>query len=181
MQRIEYFSGKTRVDLLDPLSLCDQLKPQLLVDVLVSVSKKHPNLPLFDHPEWMANLPSRSSLPKPNAASQSPRVPSQPRHGLAVLAAKEPRKPRSRPKPAKPIAVAATDMAGHEGAVKSRADGGVEKSLPSTWPSAGQGLYTKLPPEVEDGEFLEDDNDEEAFSHFMVDKVGRQMLVSACG
>jgi len=55
-----------------------------------------------------------------------------------------------------------------------------EDALPPTWPKAGEGLYAKLPPENEDRRFLEDENDEEAFSHFMVDKEGKQMVVPAC-
>ncbi|EQB56766.1 hypothetical protein CGLO_03223 [Colletotrichum gloeosporioides Cg-14] len=38
--------------------------------------------------------------------------------------------------------------------------------LHPNWPKAGKGLYATLPPEKEDSHYLEDDNDEEAFSHF---------------
>ncbi|KFG87705.1 hypothetical protein MANI_112559 [Metarhizium anisopliae] len=55
-----------------------------------------------------------------------------------------------------------------------------EDVLPSTWPKAGQGLYSKLPPETEDRAFLADDNDDESFSHFMVDNLGKPMIVSTC-
>lgn len=47
--------------------------------------------------------------------------------------------------------------------------------LPESWPKAGHGLYARLKPEKEDL-ILFDDNDEEAFSHFMVDKQGRQIM-----
>lgn len=80
----------------------------------------------------------------------------------------------------KPTAVAGAGGVRVEIAVVSGADGG-QVSLPPTWPRAGEGLYAKLPAEDEDREFLADDNDEEAFSHFMVDKMGKQMTVSACG
>ncbi|KAM4059798.1 PHD-finger domain-containing protein [Hirsutella rhossiliensis] len=178
-ERTEYFYSKKRRDLLNILSLCDQLKPQLLVDILVSVSKKHPDLPIFDDPDWRANLPSRAAHPKSKSTSQSVRVFSQPRHGLALLHAKESRKPRGRPRLMKQNAVAEAEVVSAEIAVGSAGDGG-ENSLPPTWPQAGQGLYAKLPPEDEDRDFLVDDNDEEAFSHFMVDKMGKQMVVSVC-
>jgi hypothetical protein len=54
-----------------------------------------------------------------------------------------------------------------------------EDSLPPTWHKAGEGLYAKLVPEVEDRSFLVDDNDEEAFSHFMVDGSGKQIIEAA--
>jgi len=41
-------------------------------------------------------------------------------------------------------------------------------------------VLPSLAPENEDRRFLEDENDEEAFSHFMVDKEGKQMVVPAC-
>jgi hypothetical protein len=52
----------------------------------------------------------------------------------------------------------------------------VEDVLPSTWKPAGQGLYAMLPPETDDRSFMMDSNDEESFSHFMVDKAGHQII-----
>ncbi|EQL01181.1 PHD-finger domain-containing protein [Ophiocordyceps sinensis CO18] len=176
IQRTEYFDRKKRTDLLNILSFCDQLKPQLLADVLVSVSRKHPELPIFDDPDWKANLPGRAAHPKSNSTSQSVRMSGQPRHGLALLNAKESRRPQGRPRLTKQTAVAEAEGAQAEIAVGY----GGDLSHPPTWPKAGQGLYAQLPPEDEDREFLVDDNDEEAFSHFMVDAVGKPMAVSAC-
>lgn len=48
--------------------------------------------------------------------------------------------------------------------------------LPATWAKAGEGLYSKLPPETEDRSLLKDENDEESFSHFFVDGAGRQIM-----
>ncbi|KAF4512484.1 hypothetical protein G6O67_001619 [Ophiocordyceps sinensis] len=175
-ERTEYFDRKKRTDLLNILSFCDQLKPQLLADVLVSVSRKHPELPIFDDPDWKANLPGRAAHPKSNSTSQSVRMSGQPRHGLALLNAKESRRPQGRPRLTKQTAVAEAEVAQAEIAVGY----GGDLSHPPTWPKAGQGLYAQLPPEDEDREFLVDDNDEEAFSHFMVDAVGKPMAVSAC-
>jgi hypothetical protein len=59
-------------------------------------------------------------------------------------------------------------------------DDGEEDLLPPTWPKAGEGLYSKLPPETEDRTFLVDDNDDESFSQFMVDGFGKPMIVSTC-
>lgn len=52
-----------------------------------------------------------------------------------------------------------------------------QDALPPLWPKAGEGLYAKLCPEDEDRAFLLDENDEEAFSHFGVDKFGKQISI----
>lgn len=182
-ERTEYFYGKKRTDLLNILSLCDQLKPQLLVDVLVSVSRKHPDLPIFDDPDWRSNLPSASGL-KRSAAGHSARVAVRPRHGHTLLHPKGARRAKGRRRHnEKRIVVtkveggAAEDKAEMELRVVMEAE---VYSLPPTWPKAGEGLYAKLAPEDEDRAFLQDDNDEEAFSHFMVDRFGKQMAIAAC-
>jgi hypothetical protein len=46
---------------LELLSFCESVKPQVLVDLLVAVSKKHPDLPLFNAPDWAASVGSRPS------------------------------------------------------------------------------------------------------------------------
>lgn len=60
--------------------------------------------------------------------------------------------------------------------VPRTADDDDDDGMPLTWQPAGKGLYAQLPPEREDSKFLVDDNDEEAFSHFMVDKRGKQIM-----
>ncbi|RDA96023.1 hypothetical protein CP533_5804 [Ophiocordyceps camponoti-saundersi (nom. inval.)] len=198
-KRIEYFRGKKRTDLLNVLSLCDQLKPRLLVDVLVSVSKKHSDLPMFDDPSWRWNLPSSKPSPQQN--------PNRPRPSLVSSTDKVFKRPRGRPRNStKQTTVSETPPQAEMRPVDKRSGAGdaaqgkdalaaspyrvasnsdlsiavSENSLPPTWPRAGQGLYAKLPPEDDDRSFLVDGNDEEAFSHFLVDKLGRQVLISAC-
>lgn len=56
----------------------------------------------------------------------------------------------------------------------------VEEPLPQAWPKPGHGLYAKLPPERDDVT-LRDDNDEEAFSGFFVDRMGRQVVEPISG
>ncbi|UNI21157.1 hypothetical protein JDV02_007172 [Purpureocillium takamizusanense] len=216
-ERTEYFLGKKRTELLNILSLCDQLKPQLLVDILVSVSKKHPDLPIFDDPEWRENLPGATAAAAAAAAAPSrPRVTAgakpRARHGHTLLhpkagthkvkgsrkvlkritvvrPKKEPGLGGTAPPTARPEAAgaggqdaAAGEAGGGEGEEEVVAEEEEMDALPPTWPKAGEGLYAKLPPESEDRLLLEDDNDEEAFSHFMVDKGGKQMVavVPAC-
>jgi hypothetical protein len=47
--------------------------------------------------------------------------------------------------------------------------------LPAAWPKPGHGLYAQLPPEKDDP-FLMDEDDVEAFSHFMVNQHGKQIV-----
>ncbi|GJN73299.1 hypothetical protein PLICBS_007377 [Purpureocillium lilacinum] len=205
VERTEYFFSKKRTELLNILSLCDQLKPQLLIDILVSVSKKHPDLPIFDDPEWRENLPGAAAAAAAAAAAEAapprPRITAgakpRARHGHTLLHPKAgTRKVKGSRKVLKRITVirpkkepgtagetrparAEGDEAG-EDVEEEEEEEEEEDALPPTWPKAGEGLYAKLPPENEDRRFLEDENDEEAFSHFMVDKEGKQMVVPAC-
>ena len=186
-QRTEYFYSKTKTELLNILSFCDQLQPQLLVDVLVSISKKHPELPIFDSPDWIAGIPSELSKPlSPSLLSSSYR---RHRHGHTLQP-----KSRSRHKSLKkyfnPTSAAPSkshrgsgmgedgnddDEDGQEEIDEEGEEETGEEPVPPTWPKAGEGLYAKLVPEVEDREFLVDAGDEEAFSQFLVDKLGKQV------
>ncbi|KJZ78377.1 hypothetical protein HIM_02415 [Hirsutella minnesotensis 3608] len=177
-ERSKYFYTKKKTDLLNILSLADQLKPQLLVDILVSVSIKHPDLPIFDDPSWKANVSNRASSIKTKTAIQNARNVNQSKSGAVSAHAKE-RRAKGRPKLIKQVHVADLDARGTEDGV-GQGVVPVEHSLPPTWPRAGEGLYSKLPPEDEDKAFLADENDEEAFSHFMVDKSGKQVVVPVC-
>ncbi|KAI5466312.1 hypothetical protein BGZ63DRAFT_400700 [Mariannaea sp. PMI_226] len=161
LSRTEYFASKRKIDLLNILSLCDQLKPQLLVDVLVSVSKKHPDLPIFDSPDWESQLPSASHSGKVTATVEKPR------HGHTVLTSKAKIKTKSTKKILKRTRVieVITDAPGVDVDV-----------LPLTWLKAGMGMYSGLAPDTEDRRLLMDENDEESFSHFMVDNLGNQIM-----
>ncbi|KAH6997955.1 hypothetical protein BKA56DRAFT_566511 [Ilyonectria sp. MPI-CAGE-AT-0026] len=165
--RNEYFSHVKKTDLLNILSLCDQLKPQLLADILVSVSKKHPDLPIFGSPDWETELPSSQRPGKGSRADEKPR------HGHVILNGKAKLKANATKKILKRTRVieVVTDMPGEDVDV-----------LPPTWAKANEGLYAKLLlPDTEDNGFLLDENDEESFSHFLVDSFGKQIVEAVGG
>ncbi|KAG5913852.1 hypothetical protein E4U42_000843 [Claviceps africana] len=184
--RTQYFMQKKRADLLNILSVCDQLQPQLLVDVMVSVSKKHPDLPMFDSADWQRSLHgSPGSQTEPVKADPRPMGPiGTSRHGHTVTNSKV----RQRQKNAK-RALRRLILAQHEEEARPAEEEGEHEDeepeeealpLPPSWPKAGEGLYSKLPLETEDRTFLTDDDDDESFSQFMVDKAGKPIMVSAC-
>ncbi|KAH7274200.1 hypothetical protein NW759_009419 [Fusarium solani] len=159
--RTEYFDQMRKTDLLNVLSLCDQLKPNLLVDILVSVSKRHPDLPMFDSPDWEAQLAT------PFRVHKSSKHEEKPRHGHVIISSKA----RSKHKTTKKILKRTRVIE-----VITTAPEEDEDILPPTWARAGEGLYAKLAPETEDRSLLMDENDEESFSHFSVDGFGKQIM-----
>ncbi|KAI8718941.1 hypothetical protein NCS52_00674200 [Fusarium sp. LHS14.1] len=159
--RTEYFDQMRKTDLLNVLSLCDQLKPNLLVDILVSVSKRHPDLPMFDSPDWEAQLAT------PFRVHKSSKHEEKPRHGHVIISSKA----RSKHKTTKKILKRTRVIE-----VITTAPEDDEDILPPTWARAGEGLYAKLVPETEDRSLLMDENDEESFSHFRVDGFGKQIM-----
>ncbi|KAK4085321.1 uncharacterized protein Triagg1_311 [Trichoderma aggressivum f. europaeum] len=163
----EYFYGKTKTDVLNILSFCDQLKPQLLVDIMVSVAKKHPDLPIFDSPGWNAKALSAVSA-RAKHSHQSSRSATRLRHGHTVIESRAKHKHKTSKKTIKIAPIPLEE----ESQLMDYGD-----SLPPMWPKAGEGLYAKLSPEDEDRAFLLDENDEEAFSHFGVDKFGKQIAI----
>jgi hypothetical protein len=160
-KRTEYFDQMRKTDLLNVLSLCDQLKPNLLVDILVSVSKRHPDLPMFDSPDWEAQLAT------PFRVHKSSKHEEKPRHGHVIISSKA----RSKHKTTKKILKRTRVIE-----VITTAPEEDEDILPPTWARAGEGLYAKLAPETEDRSLLMDENDEESFSHFSVDGFGKQIM-----
>ena len=176
-----------RTDLLNLLSFCDQLRPQLLVDIMVSVSKRHPDLPMFSTPDWDADI-AEPSIPK----SFHKRPGGRTRHGPSLLNSKAKqkikgnavralaKKPHKRSRLAEEMLVEepqhAQGQSSREAGVAAGPAEEDEYPLPPTWPKAGEGLYAKLVAETQDRTFLADGNDEGAFSHFMVDKMGRQII-----
>ncbi|CRK17369.1 hypothetical protein BN1723_002926 [Verticillium longisporum] len=145
--RRAYFSSLRKTDVINLLLFSDAVKDGLLIDVLVSMSNKHPNLPLFNHPDWAVALTTPASLPR-----------------LAPPKVRQPAKPvTKRPKTSAIRKVQETETI---------ADQPDEEPLPGIWPEAGIGLYSKLPPELPDPILL-GQNDEEAFSGFMIDRNGR--------
>lgn len=176
----------TKTDVLNLLSFCDQLRPQLLVDIMVSVSKRHPDLLIFNSPDWNGNE-SRSTVADSSSkaahASRKAHLPSgRPPHGRSLLNSKAKQKIKSGSiakqssikRPAKRSQLAGETV---EAAAGMQGEGDIDDDAPPpTWPKAGEGLYAKLASEINDRLFLADENDEEAFSHFMVDKMGRQII-----
>ena len=155
--RAEYFHAKKRTELLDVLSFCDELKPRLLADVLVSVSRRHPDLPIFDSPNWSGG------------ASLSDKA----RHGHILLNPKARRRHRNAKKALRRMIFARTENE------PAQVDDVEDEPMPSTWPKAGEGLYAKLAPETDDRSCLMDDGDGESFSQFMVDRAGKP--IAMCG
>ncbi|KAL7803591.1 hypothetical protein V8C44DRAFT_271627 [Trichoderma aethiopicum] len=162
----EYFYGKKKTDILNILSFCDQLKPQLLVDIMVSVAKKHPELPIFDSPGW--NTKGMSAISVRSKHSHQSRSTTRVRHGHTVLESRIKHKHKVLKKTIKAAPVPQEEESPSMD---------YQDALPPLWPKAGEGLYAKLHPEDEDRAFLLDENDEEAFSHFGVDKFGKQISI----
>jgi hypothetical protein len=148
--------------MLNVLSFCDQLKPNLLADVLISVSKRHPDLPMFDSPEWESQLLNTSRSIKTSKHDEKPR------HGHVLFNKTAKHRQRTTKKILKRTRVIEV--------ITSAPEEDNVNVLPPTWAKAGEGLYSKLLPETEDRSILMDDNDEESFSHFLVDRAGRQIM-----
>ncbi|KAK2038560.1 hypothetical protein LZ31DRAFT_588283 [Colletotrichum somersetense] len=185
-ERREYFENLKKSDLVNLLIFSNDIYPGLLVDLLVSVSQKHPDLPIFGSPDWV----------QPKAPRQEPQRQRQGNHAR-LKAPKQRSKTggvRKILKTAPPApAVAGAPAADGEQQQQQHHqqqqqpqpqedeldddddDDDDDDALPESWPKAGHGLYAKLKPEREDP-LLFDDNDEEAFSHFMVDEQGRQVV-----
>ncbi|KNA94376.1 hypothetical protein FOXG_00448 [Fusarium oxysporum f. sp. lycopersici 4287] len=161
VSRAQYFESMPKTDLLNILSLCDQLKPNLLVDVLVSISKRHPEMPIFDSPDWDSQLLNTSRPPKTKHDEK-------PRHGhVLVNRAAKPKQKTTKKILKRTRVIEVITSAPEEDNVDI---------LPPTWAKAGQGLYSQLLPDTEDRSLLMDENDEESFSHFLVDGAGRQIM-----
>lgn len=176
-----YFYGKSKTDLLNILSFCDQLEPQLLVDLFVSVSKRHPELPIFDSPDWEEKVRQAEAIKAAAlaAAQARARTHQRPRHGHTLL---NPRMRHKRKGVRKIVKIATvSEPAGKTMVVQEEDTEEEEDIMPPTWPKAGEGLYAKLAPEIEDTLYLADEGDDEAFSHFMVDGLGNLTTIAACG
>ncbi|KAL2886799.1 hypothetical protein HOO65_060629 [Ceratocystis lukuohia] len=69
--RFDYFSSLDRYDQLALLGFCDKLQPNLLAEVLATVSSRYPALALFGSPDWACRIVSdqSSSLSTPLPAA----------------------------------------------------------------------------------------------------------------
>lgn len=181
-QRREYFSNLKRSHLLNLLLFSEQIQPGLLVDVLASVSKKHPELPLFGSPDWAE--PKVVCLPPSPTPSQSKRTNAAQRHRESQSRRQQDHRPASKPSKQRSKTggvrkILKTAPTGAADQAEADAEDS-EDALPESWPKAGHGLYQRLKSERDDP-MLYDDNDEEAFSHFMVDKYGKQIMEPLAG
>ncbi|KAF6796421.1 phd finger domain-containing protein [Colletotrichum sojae] len=162
--RMDYFSKLNRRDLANLLCFCDQIEPGLLANLLTSVSRRHPHLPIFNTPDWaQPKMVRRSSSRRLQMTNGGPT------HQAPTKNSKQRSKTGGVRKILKTKSVPSK-------VVPRTADDDDDDGVPSTWRPAGKGFYAQLPPEREDSRFLVDDNDEEAFSHFMVDKRGKQIM-----
>lgn len=177
-----YFYGKSKTDLLNILSFCDQLEPQLLVDLFVSVSKRHPELPIFDSPDWEAKVREQQAVKAAALAAAQARAKShqRPRHGHTLLNPRMRHKRKGVRKIVKVVVSTAVEPTGKTVVLQEEESEEEEDVLPPTWPKAGEGLYAKLVPDNHDRLYLADEGDE-AFSHFMVDGLGNLTALAACG
>ncbi|KAG5941298.1 hypothetical protein E4U59_001813 [Claviceps monticola] len=193
LARTQYFMQKNRTDLLKLLSLCDRLRPQLLVDVMVSVSKKHADLPIFDSPDWQKTLHDSLSSQTESIIKAESRLVERvtPRHGHTAVNPRAHHRQKNAKKALRRLLLSqTTDGAPPAGMKVENLDGdageaGVaekaqKNALPPFWPKAGEGLYAKLLLETEDRRFLIDANDDDAFSQFTLDRAGKLVMVSAC-
>ncbi|KAG5994196.1 hypothetical protein E4U52_001390 [Claviceps spartinae] len=193
LARTQYFMQKNRTDLLKLLSFCDRLRPQLLVDVMVSVSKKHADLPMFDSPDWQKTLHGPLGSQTESIIKAESRLVGRvtPRHGDTAVNPRARHRQKNAKKALRRLLLAQTtddvpsaglkaeNMDGDAGGA-GVADKAQKDALPPFWPKAGEGLYAKLPLETEDRRFLIDANDDDAFSQFMLDRAGKPVMVSAC-
>ncbi|KAL5614895.1 uncharacterized protein BROUX77_000732 [Berkeleyomyces rouxiae] len=72
--RFDYFSSLDRGDQLSLLAFCDKLQPNLLAEVLTTISSRYPALALFSSPDWANRAVSGqpfSSLPVTDASPAS--------------------------------------------------------------------------------------------------------------
>ncbi|EFQ32515.1 PHD-finger domain-containing protein [Colletotrichum graminicola] len=187
-ERREYFENLKKSDLVNLLIFSNDIYPGLLVDLLVSVSKRHPDLPIFGSPDWVQpkaprREPQRQRQRQRQGNHARLKVPKQRSKtgGVRKILKTTPVAPAAAP--------AAAGVAGVDGEQQQQqqhqqqeddeydddGDDDDDDALPESWPKAGHGLYSKLKPEREDP-LLFDDKDEEAFSHFMVDEQGRQVV-----
>ena len=155
-----------KTDLLNILSLCDKVKPHLLIDVMVSISKKHPDLPIFNSPDWESQVPSAQRSTS-NINSAGAKNEQRSRYGPSLVNSKA----KNRPKKTKKILKRTRVLE-----VMTDFPDGEEDVLPPNWAKANEGMYAKIAPETEDRAFLLDENDEESFSQFLVDSFGKQIV-----
>lgn len=145
-----------RRELLNILAFCDKLRPNLLVDLLASVTKRHPELPVFNSPDWpsmlAADAPSRRNSLSIDPGHRTPQAGTPGAEGQASATALKQAAP-----PKQTQTVDAADPWDDD-----------DDFLPPSWPKEGEGMYAALPPEGEDTEHLVDRDEGGAFEGFLV-------------
>ncbi|KAK1976365.1 hypothetical protein LZ30DRAFT_603641 [Colletotrichum cereale] len=183
-ERREYFENLKKSDLVNLLIFSNDIYPGLLVDLLVSVSKKHPDLPIFGSPDWAQPRPPQQEPQRQrqgnHARLKAPKQRSK-TGGVRKILKTAPAAPAATVTVGGPVADGELPQQQKQQQQQQQQhqeeedEDDDDDALPASWPKAGHGLYAKLKPEREDP-LLFDDNDEEAFSHFMVDEQGRQVV-----
>lgn len=158
--------------MLNILKFADQLQPNLIVNIMASVSRKHPSLPIFNSPDWN----TEPEPPSPASPQDSPlsRITERPRHGHTLL---NPRM-RSKHSAIKKLQRRASTLSQMEVVDDDEVD---DEAPPPTWPKPGHGLYAKLPPEDEDRSYLDDDDSNVAFAHFDKEQLQSMKSIIARG
>ncbi|CAI4216274.1 unnamed protein product [Parascedosporium putredinis] len=139
--RADYFSALPRRDLLSLLAFCDKLRPNLLVDLLVTATKKHPELPIFSSPDWAAQVTAGASRPRTLSIDPGPE-----KRGVdsPIPSHTAPNPPLSTP----------------------QLTAAMKQAAPPKQTQTG--MYATLPPESEDAEHLIDEDAGGAFQGFAI-------------
>lgn len=158
-----------RRELLNLLAFCDKLRPNLLVDLLVSVTKRHPDLPVFSSPDWHTQVtPHTSSNRKSLSIDPGQRTPRSPSasngQGAPGTSTSTPNLAAAAKQAAPPKQTQTVDAADPWD--------DDDDFLPPSWPKEGEGMYAALPPEDGDGEHLVDKDAGGAFQGFLVKGEG---------
>jgi len=151
--------------MLHVLAFCNQLRRNLLVDALVSVSAKHPDLPMFGAPDWALATTVAAAAPAGSAVDAD-----TPDGRVKPEAVVEEHMPAHRPAMLPGARQQVTPPSLNE--LKATSPG-AEDALPAGWPRVGAGLYAQLAPEADDEAFMYDERDDVAFGHFFCDSFGR--------
>lgn len=182
-QRSEYFSRYSRKDQLSLLSFWDRLRPGLLPDLLASISKRHPDLPIFNSPDWATQIASRpppkrglsvesGSRNNNKPASSSGTAPGIVPNGSPQIRSGTPGTPTgaAAPQPGEPS---------RNGGAESDVPVEDDDLLPATWPKHGEGFYVTLPLEKDDP-LLVDGLDDIYHQGFAVEKDGTRVRPTSC-
>jgi hypothetical protein len=169
-------------------SYFNSLPHQQLVNLLMQATVLHPNLPIFPPPQTSNAAPNRAgSERRTNVHPQQPFPPSATAStGLFARAETTPnaainfiRKIKTPPGSSSFSSSQQQNLA-HSSSAPPTLNAQGEDSRESTpasppYPKAGNGLMARLPADVDDMDWLVDNNDFDAFSHVVYDENGVRM------